>query len=287
MIRVKRLALALLAGAAALTQTRAFATPSWSEKAHTFKTAEGADIRATVLTINLNQANLRVLSVPFEMGSSPGSTETSVRIFAGARARDKKFRGKDWILVNGGFSSYRVDVPLGLLVVSGKVYSTLSKEMVRRTSPAAGLEFSKYRWSGVLCKRGPKGNWDIIPAAGYEPGMCEHALQAGPVPVEPDAKAAISENESKSEPRYLRTLVCLDGASSMKVVVTQDITHLRPLSLWTSKPENAGGLGCRVALNLSGDTSSGPALYTAATRSTKFLGDGTFPVPTVLFFEGK
>ena len=59
---------------------------------------------------------------------------------------------------------------------------------------------------------------------------------------------------------------------------------------WLARPVAEGGAGCRVALNLSGDLSSGlltrgPAPgKKGAARPGEIVGPGSYPVPTVLLF---
>jgi len=281
-------ALIVIAVSMVAASSKVIAASWWSiDETRAFQGTGDSLVRVSVLTIDLAKANLRILSVPFELGTSPRSTELSVNGFALKLSRDKKYQGKEWILVNGGFSSYRVDVPLGLLVVDGKVYSTLSKEESKRPIPSTTSEYSQYRWSGVLCQGRVIRTWDIIPVARYTPGSCHQALQAGPVPVEPISKVAISSSEPKSEPRYVRTAICIVDESTMKIAITQNETHLLPMALWMSKPVAGGGLGCRVALNLSGDNSAGVAINSVGSKSPKLLGVGTFPLPTVLLFEAQ
>jgi len=263
-----------------------FAAGWWSlEDRRMFPGSGGSTVRVSVVTIDLRQANLRGVSVPFAARSSVGSTELSVRGLAQALLKQPRYRGKEWILVNGGFSSYRVDVPLGLLVVDGKVYSTLSKEKTRRTQEVSGSDYSQLRWSGVLCQRTATSNWEIVPAARYTPGSCRHALQAGPVPIEPISRMAIGSSEPKLEKPYVRTVICIASESRIKVATTRDATHLLPMAIWMSRPEASGGLGCRAALNLSGDSSSGVVINGA--KSPTLIGEGSFPLPTALVFEAK
>jgi hypothetical protein len=73
----------------------------------------------------------------------------------------------------------------------------------------------------------------------------------------------------------------------MKVVVTEDETHLYPMAVWMSKPDSAGGLGCRSALNLSGDSSTGVAINSSRDKAPRFVGSGAFPLASALLFEGR
>jgi uncharacterized protein YigE (DUF2233 family) len=253
---------------------------------HSFKGAGGQPVTVTSVTVDIKTANLQILSVPFELKVSLGSTEVSLRSFAEQISKQPRFKNKEWIAVNGGFSSYRVDVPLGLLVVNGKVYSPLTKEKSKLGYVASGSDFGNLRWSGVLCQLKANSSWDVIAASRYQPGMCQQALQAGPVPVEPNSKVGILATEATKERPYNRTIICLMDDPRMRAVITQ-ATQLFPLAQWLSKPESGGGLGCRVALNLSGDSSSGIAIRSPGNVSINFIGEGSFPIPTALLFEKK
>lgn len=237
---------------------------------------------ATVATIDLSRARLRIASVPFEVGKRLGAAELSLRQFADTLAQRTPYRSRDWVVVNGGFSSYTTDVPLGLLIVEGRVYSTISKDKAKSSSSSS--EFGQYRWSGILCESTTKGHWDILSVTRYVPGLCKQALQAGPVLVEPDGKVGINPNESKEQP-FIRTILCRVSYSQLRIVVTEAPTNLYPLAVWLSKPVSAGGLGCSSAINLSGDSSSGLVVHKRGKGSPQIVGQGTFPLPTALIFE--
>jgi hypothetical protein len=260
----------------------------WSmDETSSFSGSDGKLVKVDVIQIDLKKANLKVSSIPFEVGGTLGSTELSIRDFAVRLSKESRFRQNDWILVNGGFSSYHVDVPLGLLVISSKVYSNLTKEKPKQSLSPIKSDYSQYRWSGVFCQGETSLLWDIIPAERYVAKMCRHALQAGPVPVEPESKVAISLNEPNTEKPYIRTVICMLNNSTLSVAITRTETHLLPMARWLSKPRSDGGLGCRVALNLSGDSSSGSAIYSSREKQIRFVGDGVFPIPTALIFEEK
>ena len=113
---------------------------------------------------------------------------------------------------------------------------------------------------------------------------CCQALQSGPLLVEPDP------NEPERRRAYARTAVCLMGDGRLRLVVVAEPTHLYPLAQWLARPLAEGGAGCRVALNLSGDLSSGlltrgPApAKKGAPRPGEIVGPGSYPVPTALLF---
>ena len=255
------------------------------DRSHSFKGAGGQSVNVTSVTVDIKTANLQILSVPFELKASLGSAEVSLRSFAEQISKQPRFKNKEWIAVNGGFSSYHVNVPLGLLVVNGKVYSPLAKEK-SKGYVASGSDFGNLRWSGVLCQLKANSSWDVIAASRYQPGICQQALQAGPVPVEPNSEVGISSTEATKEKPYNRTIICLMEDARMRAVVTE-ATQLFPLAQWLSKPKWRGGLGCRVALNLSGDSSSGIAIRSPGNVSIEFIGEGSFPISTALLFEKK
>jgi hypothetical protein len=258
----------------------------WSlDHSRSFIGKNGKITKAVILTLDLKDSSLRIVSVPFEVKAASAPSEVSLKVFAESISNQPRYRDKEWITVNGAFSSYRADVPLGLLVVDGKVYSTVATERPKSTA-TKGSEFGKFRWSGILCQSRDGNTWDIIPASRYQPGLCKQAIQAGPVPVEPNFVLGISQDEANRERPYRRTVVCLSQSTIMKIVLVPEQTHLFPLAQWLIKPETAGGPGCRAALNLSGDTSSGIAIKSPG-KAISFFGEGSFPLASALVFESR
>jgi uncharacterized protein YigE (DUF2233 family) len=275
-------AVAIVAAAWATSAAHADATLQPAEVT-TFKAGPNLKARASILTVDPTKLSVRIVSVPLEMESEPGSGEHSLRRFAehvDSRARSRR----SWAVVNGGFSSSRDDIPLGLLVVDGKVYSRLTKVAGSASTGSVGSSYAKYKWSGVLCQGRKDGPWDIIAAAEYEAKRCHQALQAGPMLVEPDGRVAIASTEPERTRPYARTVVCLAG-SKLKFVVVQDQVHLLPLAKWLTSGKDKGGPGCRVAMNLSGDSSSGMAQRQADREGIAYFGDGTFPIPSAVLIE--
>lgn len=282
---MRPVALGLAALLAFLVAPSSAVSAAWTlQESREFPVGQGRTARASVLTIDTNAASLRIVSVPIELRRPPGALDISLLDLA-AHLEQKKPRDSSWAAFNGGFSSSSDDIPLGLLVVGGKVYSQLSREQDGTSLPQAKSEYSKYRWSGVLCQAKKNGAWDIIPASRYRPGSCYQALQAGPVVVEPDGKVAVTPGEPQARRPYSRTVICLSG-STMKIVVVGDRTHLYPLARWLGNGEAKGGLGCRVALNLSGDSSSGLFVKEPGKAGLR-LGDGSFPIPSAVIVEQK
>src|SRR5215210_349886 len=103
------LASVLIATLISLFAATADATSRWSLQERTYISPSGSVIKASVLTIDLSRANLRIVSVPFETKVTPGSSELSLRDLGDTLRNDPRYRSKEWIAVNGGFSSYRVD----------------------------------------------------------------------------------------------------------------------------------------------------------------------------------
>jgi uncharacterized protein YigE (DUF2233 family) len=255
--------------------------PAWAPvKATRFPAGNNSSARASVLTVDPSKVEVRIVSVPLVLGAQDRSGDYSLRSLA--RHLDSTTSSRSsWVAVNGGLSSSREDIPLGLLIVDGKVYSRLATAKGSAATASATSVFSSYRWSGILCQDRKGGTWDIIPAATYVSRMCYQALQAGPVLVEPDGKIGVAATEPARSKPYMRTAVCLSGGL-LKIVVVRDPTNLYPFAKWLSASESAGGLGCRVALNLSGDSSSGMVQKAPSRQSLMYFGDGSFPIPSAL-----
>lgn len=268
------------AASVAVTHGAVEAGPPWTLVEHAGYTyPQGGSIRPRVLSYAASQVRLRVVSVPFEAGQP----EASLLDLAQSRLRRAELRRKPWALVNGGLSSYRTDAPLGLLVVDSRVYGTLSRERASSAQrPSASSP--QLRWSGVLCRRAGAGGWDIALAERYEPKSCVDAMQSGPLLVEAGGTVGIREDEPERSRPYERSVVCLGEGERMHLVVVERKTHLLPLARWLARPESEGGLGCRVALNLSGDSSSGLVLNDPRTGLQRY-GPAAFPLPSALLVE--
>jgi len=259
--------------------TLAQAQTWWMREEFRILDATHKTIAVTVVTVDLRRGKLKITAPDLEVPPAQKGAELhSVRSFANELASSRRYRGSEWIVANGGFSSHRVEIPLGLFVANGKLLSTLTRERTRSPSSDDG----ELRWSGVLCQLQDRKTWDILHASLYESGKCVQALQAGPLLVERGGKPGILEDEPKRTNPYVRLAVCLRDESSLSLVLTQDKTHLLPLSRWLAA---RGGLGCKVALNLSGDNSAGIAIRASAGRPIQYFGSGTFPVPTMLLLE--
>ncbi|MFT3856812.1 MAG: phosphodiester glycosidase family protein [Aquabacterium sp.] len=225
-------------------------------------------IAVDALTFDLKKVNLRIVSIPFESQARRGQEDLSLREFAEIISTLPAYRNTAWIAVNGGFSSYAPSVPAGLLVSRDKVYSRTAAEL-----------------TGVLCQLASNASWKIMRSADYRAGQCREALQAGPLVVEPGGRAGIGPKEATTRLANLRTVVCLTPDARMKIILTQQPTHLYPLAQWLARSERQGGAGCDAALNLSGDTSSGIAIKGTPREGLSFRGPGSYPLPSALIFE--
>lgn len=247
----------------------------------TFKGARGEQMRPRVLSFDPSRTELRVLSVRFE-SEKEEATLSELGSVLSSRAG---LRDSSWAMVNGGLSSFHPAASLGLLVVNRQVYSTLSDERPRSVSPSS-TDLDQWRWSGVLCQRAPDRRWIIQPAKEYIAGSCINALQSGPMLVEPGGQVGISENEPSRSRPYERSAVCLLSNGHIRLIVVPQKTHLKPFADWLAKAEEKGGLGCRVALNLSGDTSSGMVIHNRRQRGLDITGPASFPIPSALLVVG-
>jgi hypothetical protein len=239
------------------------------------------DVALRMLTFDPRQAQLRILSVPFDVGAD----DADLRGVAAALQRRSELRAPAWAVLSGGLSSYRTDVALGLLVADGKVYSRLSSETVGARDATSPL-----RWAGVLCQQAADRRWLIVLAKSYRGGQCVNALQAGPLLVEPGGAVGISDGEPQRSRPYERAVVCLLRDGRMRFVVALQPIHLLPLARWLAAPEPRGA-GCTAALNLAGDSSAGlfvqPRAPSArgARPASALYGPASFPLPSVLLVQ--
>lgn len=157
-------------------------------------------------------------------------------------------------ITSAGFSSYRSEVPLGLLVSGGMTLSAIdgSPPEVASGGTCPASQRSTLRYSGVLCVR-PDGKWSVLPAAEYQPGMCAEAVQAGPMLIEPGGVMGICEVEATAAgPSHTRLVACVDTMNILHMVLSEP-TALLPLANWL----RTGPLKCDVALNLSSAQQAG------------------------------
>jgi uncharacterized protein YigE (DUF2233 family) len=249
--------------------------------ARKIKGSSGETIDVTILTVGAASAQLSLLYVPERVSGLASGQSVSLRELARTdafAARSEHRRA----LVNGGLSSSREDVPLGLLVVDGRTISRLSESPAK---PVEGCPLSKanrLRWSGLLCQA-PNGGWSVGRADAYQPGSCTNALQSGPLLVA-DASNEICSSEP-SRRRAADRLVACSRKSGDLVFVHADNAHLFPLAEWMATPVDKGGLGCDFAMNLSGANSAGIVYAEPGKPAPLFVGDGSFPLATALMIR--
>jgi len=255
-----------------------------------FKAPDGASATVQVDVISFSPARADLLVMPpaaFDTGMAQAARGLSVR--ASVAPLEQRFtpaQTSELLIVNGGFSGSRTNVPVGLLISSGRMASTLDQQL-RRGNPddrCAARRVDRLRYSAVLCAA--PGKLRIL-AASREINLesCRDALQSAPILVE-DGKPAICPDEADG-PAYLRTALC-QADDTMHLVVTAAPIHLFHLAEWLATPATNGGLGCRQAMNLSGDTSSGAVLLTARGSPNPQrlnLGPGNFPLPSLIVVQ--
>lgn len=228
----------------------AFAQPlQRSETA--FDGTEGHRVELVVLSAAPGQVRLTVLQSSKVMARR--DQPTSLEGMKDTRELGRP-RSAERYLTSAGFSSYRSDVPVGLLVSGGKTLSAFDSSPPRETSHATcpASQRSTLRYSGIMCVR-PDGKWQILPAAEYQPGMCTEAVQSGPLLIEPGGVQGICEGEAAAaRPAHSRLVACIDSMNTLHMVLSEP-TALFPLANWL----RTGPLKCDVALNLSGAQQAG------------------------------
>lgn len=194
-------------------------------------------------------------------------------------------RSMERYLTSAGFSSYRSEVPVGLLISGGKTLSAIDGSPPQVDSGVAcpASKRSTLRYSGVLCVR-PDGKWQVLPAAEYQPGMCTEAVQAGPMLIEPGGVLGLCEGEATAaRPSHSRLVACVDSTNILHMVLSEP-TPLFPLANWL----RTGPLKCDVALNLSGAQQAGWMRLSSPQRLVAKREGGTeAALASVLLFESR
>lgn len=231
--------------AIALLPKPASAGPSWGTVAPGVAfaswqaTVPGARAPLSVDVVRADRARVRV-DVVDVYGTLAGRAASASPRYGLA---DIAARVHPLALVNGGFTeSYSVPLPSGLLVVQGRT--------VGRANTRSKVQ------SGLLCLSG--GTITIRRFTAGASG-CRSALQSGPLLVESNGRVAVANDRSK--PAYERSAVGLDR-SGRWVMCTTSPTSLYDLACWMAASEARGGLGCTVAMNLSGAAEAGLWVYT-------------------------
>ena len=143
----------------------------------------------------------------------------------------------DVLAINGGFfdaDSRQRLTPSGLLIADGALIRDV-------TDKGSGIVFATATGVGIVRRQDFR-------AAGVE-----HAVQSGPLLVDPGGKLGIYKEDFD---RQRRSAVCLDGNAVRIVMVEAAACSLLELARVLSSPRDAGGLACEVALNLDGGPST-------------------------------
>jgi uncharacterized protein YigE (DUF2233 family) len=166
----------------------------------------------------------------------------------GSSAGDLLDRDGDVFVINGGFFERdgrdRLS-PSGLLIIDGKI--------VAEEHQRAG--------SGVLYAT--EGGVAIVPRKDFrDRSRVKHALQVGPLLVDPGGVKGIYKNDPE---RHNRSAICLRGTSFTAFVVEGGISLFQFADL-LSRPRDGGGFGCDIAINLDGGPSTQAVLRAGKVR---------------------
>ncbi len=156
---------------------------------------------------------------------------------AGGQAIDEFMTDSgDVLAINGGFfdtDSRQRHTPSGLLIVDG----TLVRDL---TDKGSGVVFATADGVGIVRRQD------------FRAVRVVHAVQSGPLLVDPGGKLGIYKEDFD---RQSRSAICLDG-DAIRVVMVEGGLSLLELARVLSSPREAGGLSCEVALNLDGGPST-------------------------------
>jgi len=162
----------------------------------------------------------------------------------------------DVFVINGGFFERdgrdRLS-PSGLLIIDGKV---VAEEHQRAGSGVIYVEAD-----GVAITRRKDFR---------DRSRVRHALQVGPLLVDPGGVKGIYKNDVE---RHNRSAICLRGTSFTAFVVEGGISLFQFADL-LSLPNDGGGFGCDIAINLDGGPSTQAVLRAGAVR-TEIAGGTT------------
>jgi exopolysaccharide biosynthesis protein len=166
----------------------------------------------------------------------------------GNRAPDFFKTGDDVLVVNGGYFERTRRGKLsasGLLIIGGQ---QVAREDDRAGS---GVIYSGRDGVGIAYRKNFSNRSGI-----------DHALQVGPILVDPGGVKGIYKNTGG---RFNRSAVCLRGASFTVFVVEGGISLFQLADL-LSLPRSSGGFGCDIAINLDGGPSTQAALRSGSAR---------------------
>jgi uncharacterized protein YigE (DUF2233 family) len=194
--------------------------------------------RISVARFDTRRFRLRVVRLYAGAGSSSQQAMQQAYLIPSLRRLNDELR--PIAAMNGGYvTSYAFPSPTGLVRVNGKSVSAMSTSRLL---------------SGVLCLT-PRGQLDILKTTTDPGAKCSDALQSGPLLVEASGKNGIAASEPASR-AFDRSVVCVDG-SKRALLIRAERTALYDLAQFLLRPSGDGGLGCKVAINLSGDADSG------------------------------
>jgi uncharacterized protein YigE (DUF2233 family) len=157
----------------------------------------------------------------------------------------------DVLAINGGFfdiDSRQRLAPSGLLIVGGALIRDV-------TEKGSGVLFANADGVGIVRRQD------------FRPAGVTHAVQSGPLLVDPGGKLGIYKEDFD---RQNRSAICLDG-ETIRIVMVEGGLSLLELARVLSSPREAGGLACEVALNLDGGPST-QAMVRAGSREQSFVG---------------
>jgi uncharacterized protein YigE (DUF2233 family) len=247
----------------------------------TFVGHDGKPVAVEVVSSISSERRLRVLHAAAVVGNR--DIATSIKGLS-TTPKMAEIHHQQRILLSAGYSSYRTDVPVGLLVSNGKVHSLIdfSPSRTNARSQCDAAAEAKYLFSGILCVPVAARGWQIVPTGQYQEGQCKEAVQSGPLLVELGGKPGICESpHGEVEEVHARMAACIDHDDKLHLVRT-DPTTLYSFSQWLLH----GRLKCTVALNLSGAGQAGwVRLPTVRKPMPKFYGGVDTPLASALFLE--
>jgi len=247
----------------------------------TFTGSDGKPVDVTVVSWSPKDAKLHVLYAAAAVPTSNTPTNLAGLVTHPKLASAFKHERS---LFNAGFSSYRTDVPVGLLVADGQLQSPLDTSPRPQGKAACDAAASaSFRFSGILCVPKEREGWRIVHARDYQPGQCHEAVQAGPMLVESGGRLGVCQDASPAAHSARRLVACIDADDTLHMVLSEPTT-LYPLAQWLAQ----GRLKCTTALNLSGGDQAGwVQLATPRRLVPKYHAGIQAPLASALLIEHK
>lgn len=194
---------------------------------------DGSTFEVTAVRIDPAKAEIKVI----DMYGTLSEQKVKFPVYSLAEVYE---RMRPIAIINGGFSgSLSLPVAAGLVVENAQVITRLNK-VSRLQSGILGISANEIK---------------IIRREEYEENTFRFAIQSGPLIIEPNGNIGIYRSERQKE-KFRRSVIALDKKDRLLLITTTDV-HLFDLASFLKKAEVNGGLECKVALNLSGDTQSG------------------------------